>query len=623
MRLKSHIASSLYKDFHGDEDDDNSSDSQETEGIRRLGNYIDRRSLRALQKRIQSIKMTVLILIPCIGLAAITVSSLVNNTFQQNQANQVKKEISSSIQLGDLIHRLQIERGQTVLYVSSNYDRNMFKSLIQERLETNRAIDKIQPWPTVELHSLNEKASYLANRSAIYEYLNYHRDKVVDIANTTAMNELIFYSNINSHLLGWISTGIRNVQTDSLWNVLVAYQMLLKGKEETGFERAVGSIYFLRTNLSYREALLYYAKLQLGNMSLTSAVQYSNYIALHFNETVSNASINQRLQSLRSIITENIPHKPSIEQANDWFAYMSAYINQLKIIQDRTALYIQSQSTKISEVAAQNFILSLILLMSVLFICPVLIFLTVKLTKSIQTYAVNLATKTKKLKREKIKTDALLCEMLPKSIAERLKRGQDIVAEKYDNVTIYFSDIVGFEQICHQCSAMDIVDMLNNIYLLFDVQTDKHEVYKVETIGDAYMVVSGLPKKLPDDRHAVEITEMALDMLNSIKKVKLPQNPNTQIQLRAGIHSGSCAAGVIGRKMPRYCLFGDAVNIASRMESSGEASKIHCSEATYRKLVQTYQYRLIERGEVNIKGIGNMRTYWIIGKMITLNSFNI
>lgn len=110
--------------------------------------------------------------------------------------------------------------------------------------------------------------------------------------------------------------------------------------------------------------------------------------------------------------------------------------------------------------------------------------------------------------------------------------------------------------------------MLNDLYTLFDVIVDTYDVYKVETIGDAYMLVSGLPVK--NDEHAAEISRCSLSMLNAVKSFRIKHRPGEQLKLRVGVHSGPCVAGVVGRKMPRYCLFGDTVNTASRMESNGK-----------------------------------------------------
>uniref|UniRef100_A0A8C1Y0U0 guanylate cyclase n=1 Tax=Cyprinus carpio TaxID=7962 RepID=A0A8C1Y0U0_CYPCA len=141
----------------------------------------------------------------------------------------------------------------------------------------------------------------------------------------------------------------------------------------------------------------------------------------------------------------------------------------------------------------------------------------------------------------------------------------------FPDVTILFSDVVKFNEICIHITPMQVVDMLNEIYIVFDTLSEKHNVYKVETIRDAYMVVAGVPNKTTF--HAHHICDMALDMLSSIDHLKDPSTGDN-IQIRVGIHSGMVVAGVVGLKMPRYCLFGDTVNTASRMESNGVVSRL-------------------------------------------------
>ncbi|XP_071161199.1 atrial natriuretic peptide receptor 1-like [Mytilus edulis] len=186
----------------------------------------------------------------------------------------------------------------------------------------------------------------------------------------------------------------------------------------------------------------------------------------------------------------------------------------------------------------------------------------------------------------------------------------------FDCLTIYFSDIVGFTELSSKSPLfqikLHIVDLLNDLYNCFDEIIDRHDVYKVETIGDAYMVVSGLPV-LNGIKHVKEIAQMALSIRDSVECFRIPHNPNKSLQCRIGIHSGSVCAGVVGRKMPRYCLFGDTVNTASRMESNGEAMKIHISEATKMLLGNFSEFDVKCRGILQIKGKGLMTTYWIKG----------
>ncbi|XP_042312027.1 guanylate cyclase soluble subunit beta-2-like isoform X1 [Sceloporus undulatus] len=215
---------------------------------------------------------------------------------------------------------------------------------------------------------------------------------------------------------------------------------------------------------------------------------------------------------------------------------------------------------------------------------------------------------SKHLEEEKKKTEALLYAMLPKHVANQLKEGKRVEAGEFKECTILFSDVVTFTNICAQCEPIQIVLMLNEMYLRFDRLTTVHDVYKVETIGDAYMVVGGVP--VPVSTHAERVANFALGMIIAAKDIKNPVSGNP-IQIRVGIHTGPVLAGVVGEKMPRYCLFGDTVNIASRMESHGVPSKIHLS-ANVHQCLKDKNFEMMERGEIDVKGKGKMHTYFLI-----------
>uniref|UniRef100_A0A1B0EWC7 Guanylate cyclase n=2 Tax=Lutzomyia longipalpis TaxID=7200 RepID=A0A1B0EWC7_LUTLO len=234
-----------------------------------------------------------------------------------------------------------------------------------------------------------------------------------------------------------------------------------------------------------------------------------------------------------------------------------------------------------------------------------------------EKYANNLEAlvdeRTDQLQEEKKKTEALLLEMLPRPVAEQLKKGHKVEAESYDMVTIYFSDIVGFTAMSAESTPLQVVDFLNDLYTCFDSIIGHYDVYKVETIGDAYMVVSGLPIR-NGIIHAAEIASMSLHLLDAVSEFKIRHRPNESLLLRIGIHSGPVCAGVVGLKMPRYCLFGDTVNTASRMESTGMPLKIHISGQCKQLLDRHGGYNFQERGVINIKGKGEQRTYWLTGE---------
>ncbi|XP_013410650.1 soluble guanylate cyclase 88E isoform X3 [Lingula anatina] len=218
----------------------------------------------------------------------------------------------------------------------------------------------------------------------------------------------------------------------------------------------------------------------------------------------------------------------------------------------------------------------------------------------------------RKLDAEMKKTDSLLYQMIPKSVADRLRKGEPAMntCEVFESVTILFSDVVGFTTICSQITPMQVVGMLNAMYTEFDQLSEKNQVYKVETIGDAYMVVAGAPIKTK--YHAHHICNMAFDMLDAMSNLTDPSTGGN-MRIRVGVHSGAVVAGVVGMKMPRYCLFGDTVNTASRMESTGEAMKLHVSETTKQFISSGDGYVLQERGSIQVKGKGSMKTYWLMG----------
>ncbi|XP_033149896.1 retinal guanylyl cyclase 2 isoform X1 [Drosophila busckii] len=220
--------------------------------------------------------------------------------------------------------------------------------------------------------------------------------------------------------------------------------------------------------------------------------------------------------------------------------------------------------------------------------------------------------RTEQLDIERKKTEQLLNRMLPSSVAEKLKMGLAVDPEEFSDVTIYFSDIVGFTTIAAHCSPVQVVDLLNDLYTIFDATINAYNVYKVETIGDAYMVVSGLPVKIPD--HAEQIADMALDLLHQSGRFNVKHLPGVPLQLRIGLHTGPCCAGVVGLTMPRYCLFGDTVNTASRMESTGSSWRIHMSQETRDRLEARGGYSIEPRGLIDIKGKGMMSTFWLLGK---------
>uniref|UniRef100_A0A8D3CUY6 Guanylate cyclase n=1 Tax=Scophthalmus maximus TaxID=52904 RepID=A0A8D3CUY6_SCOMX len=217
--------------------------------------------------------------------------------------------------------------------------------------------------------------------------------------------------------------------------------------------------------------------------------------------------------------------------------------------------------------------------------------------------------RTDELEVERNKTEKLIGQLLPKSVAQALKKGKPVRPEHYSDCTLYFSDIVGFTTISALSEPIEVVDLLNDLYTMFDAIIASHDVYKVETIGDAYMVASGVPNR-NGHQHAAEVANMSLDILHSIGHFKIKHMPEIKVKIRIGLHSGPLVAGVVGLMMPRYCLFGDTVTMASIMEASGLPYRIHISLNTVKVLTSLKLGYHFDTRKVK----GTEDTYWLMGR---------
>jgi adenylate cyclase len=207
------------------------------------------------------------------------------------------------------------------------------------------------------------------------------------------------------------------------------------------------------------------------------------------------------------------------------------------------------------------------------------------------------------------RSEALLANMLPGSIAERLKSADgNIIADKYDEASVLFADIVGFTERASSTAPTDLVQFLDRLYGAFDELVDKHGLEKIKVSGDCYMVVSGVPRARPD--HAFALADFALAMA---KVAAALNDPHGQaVPLRMGMACGPVVAGVVGSRRFFYDVWGDAVNVASRMESTDSVGRIQVPEGMYERL--KYEFVLQERGQIQVKGKGVMRTWYLIGR---------
>ncbi len=212
------------------------------------------------------------------------------------------------------------------------------------------------------------------------------------------------------------------------------------------------------------------------------------------------------------------------------------------------------------------------------------------------------------LQIEKDKSENLLLNILPKAVADRLKQGEQTIANGHAMVTVLFADLVGFTELARRTSPADLVSLLNGIFTAFDLLVEKHQLEKIKTIGDSYMLAGGIPLHRAD--HAQAVADIALEMIQTL--ASLNAEKGTHLRVRIGINTGPIVAGVIGKRKFTYDLWGDTVNLASRMESSGVPGLVHVSESTFEALKT--EFDLEERGITQVKGVGEVRTYFLKGR---------
>jgi len=213
------------------------------------------------------------------------------------------------------------------------------------------------------------------------------------------------------------------------------------------------------------------------------------------------------------------------------------------------------------------------------------------------------------LRVEQEKSEQLLLNILPKPIAERMKLGETNIADSHPDVTVLVADVVGFTTLSAHIDPGQVVQLLNEIFSAFDLLVEKHGMEKIKTIGDAYMVAGGISFPRPD--HAEASAELALNLQEEIER--LNHQYETTVRLRIGISTGPVVAGVIGRKRFAYDLWGETVNLACRLESTGEAGKIQIAESTYERLKDKYQFEA--KHTVDAKGHGDLPAYWLGSRM--------
>ncbi|XP_075168343.1 uncharacterized protein LOC142240526 [Haematobia irritans] len=563
-------------------------------------------------RRIQLMQMIVLPFIPILALIVQTSISLHDVLEYRVEVADIETQVTIATDLGKVVTHLQLERSEVAFYIFTNGSK-VRSNLTQRFAVTDQALSNMTTWSEVSVPTSPDDDDYevLLNRTEFQYRLNEFRDRVraepEDNSITDVMN---WYTSINKALLHHLSEQIKEADNSGVWRYLVGFKNLLKSIECQNIASSYGIKFYGRGSLGSDGFVNFIRYEFLAREFINSTLNYVPSLRDMYTN-ITRTEKYKKMKAMSSMVLKQTGRNVSDEQsAIEYYDSMHNYTDDLRILQKDLRLQIKKYVGETLKEAAKNEALGISILIVVLCVSPIIIVLVKNAAATIQMYALNLAEKAKELKREKRKSDSLLFQMLPPSVAMRLKHTQQVPAELYESATVYFSDIVGFTEIAARCTPLEVVTFLNSIYRVFDERIECYDVYKVETIGDSYMVASGLPVE-NGNKHITEIATMALDLLDASSCFKIPRSVEI-LQIRCGVHTGPVVAGIVGTKMPRYCLFGDTVNTASRMESTGEAHKIHITEEMNHALMKVGGFRTEHRGLIDVKGKGLMSTYWLL-----------
>ncbi|XP_041377534.1 soluble guanylate cyclase gcy-35-like [Gigantopelta aegis] len=555
-------------------------------------------------RRNNAVILLFVVLIPVVALFVQNTINVQQKSMAVQRTMEVRDDILFSVETGMVIHYVQIERGVTALYVSSGLDAEVLTTLRGHRNRTNKSMRALTQWPKTTV------PKYFSSVDAYLSEIQVFRDHIN--VSTEVVEVLTFYSEGIEVMIQWVSESVKFSREGTLWQVLVGYHMLMVGKEQAGVERALGGTFFAQGRFSPHEMESYIRRKVLGESYLKRSAEYHPEVETFLKKNFRGTDLDLRLAELKGRILANNESAASVSMGSWWFRNMTQYINMLKAIQDKLAEDIVSELDFQTATLKNSLTTSIIVMLLAMLLTPVVMFCLLRVATKIEKFAVTLTERTHDLDLERKRSQTILFELLPVQVAQKLINRETIEPESYQSATVFFSDIVGFTVISSNSSPLQIVAMLNMLYKKFDDELEVFDVYKVETIGDAYMVVSGLPQR-NGERHSAEIANLALNLRIIISGTSVPHIPDHKLQLRIGINTGPVVAGIVGTKMPRYCIFGDTVNVASRMESTSLPLYIQISQSTKDALDKHSGFVTEDRGSVEIKGKGLMNTYWLIG----------
>uniref|UniRef100_A0A182J623 guanylate cyclase n=1 Tax=Anopheles atroparvus TaxID=41427 RepID=A0A182J623_ANOAO len=504
-------------------------------------------------RQLQQMQMIILPFIPILALIAQTSYEMIEIVSYRMEVTEIENQVTMATDLGKVVTRLQQERSDVAFYIYTN-GITLRRNLNDTFLETDLALDNMSSWPDISIRTIqpnNGEVTWL-NMSEFRETLQAFRANI-STEDSTVPDILRWYTTANAALLEHLTNQIKDANKSGVWRFLLSFKNLLRSIESLDISSVYGINYYGRGYLKPDSYIKYVQHDILGRDLLNGSLHFVPSLkTIYRNITLTMKSYGNITQWSKTI-QKNLRRVGNVADARSYYESMAYYIDELRKLQRALRSIIRNEVQKVLQSADNMETFGIAILVVVLIVSPIIIILVRNAAATIQLYAINLAHKAKELKREKRKSDSLLFQMLPPTVATQLKQAQTVPAEYYSAVTIFFSDIVGFTEIAAECTPLEV-------------------------------------------------------------RTATPHWANEPVQIRCGIHTGPVVAGIVGTKMPRYCLFGDTVNTASRMESTGEALKIHISAEMNDALVKVGGFKTEHRGLIDVKGKGLMDTYWLTCK---------
>ena len=484
-------------------------------------------------RRLQMFRVLLVLLVPIVGVTIYAVQHLFHSIISQSGLRKLRYQVIDHHTVSELIHAMQIERDDIVFYMAANSTFLTVESLQKVFIETDTKLALVQHWP---VNAATANSRYDSKEHFKIHLSNSRND--IHTKEENILDKIELYNHAIHAFIAVLSETFPESEYGGIWSSLIANKMLLAAKENFGVAMAVGLEYYLHCHANPDERFLFTQRDALGTDQLDSAHSYAPFAKVFYEEQMALVSgLTESMELVRNDVYHKTAQNCSISKALVYFESMMTYLDILKDM----GVLIEEHLLEIIDylllVSMETMIVSIVVFILILFLSPMLFIMVLRMMNAVQAFAQEVINRSDELEVERKRADKLLFTMLPKEVAYALKNKTPVKAQYYDDVTIYFSDIVGFTKLSSISSPMQIVEFLNALYNFFDGTIDLHDVYKVETIGDAYMVASGLPTR-NGRRHAGEIGSLALDLLEGIDSFVIPHLPTEKLRLRIGLHTG-------------------------------------------------------------------------------------